>query len=318
MSAPLDGIRVLDPTSGMSGAIATMLLADYGAEVIRIDRPRGDVNPVVLNSEDDAHDKPSVGPAATRPWNRGKRGVQLDLDDAVDHSVLMDLVEAADVVIVGLSSSSVARFSLGLVHKARSDVGQYIECAQLSSAVFVTSHWYRANGTLQSVLPQLDHDQLGWSPERRIYQCLDGWLCVYCIKPEQAAALRQAILSSGVERSQLGEALQFEFVARTADEWVDILRAVDVPCAAVRETSWLNDFLRDPASVTAGRATTYEHHQHGRVSAVGRIVQLRNYRPNEPVRAPRLGEHSRAIAREMGVDAADVDAMIAAKVLVES
>ena len=39
MSGPLDGIRVLDLTSGMTGSFATMLLADYGAEVVRVCRP---------------------------------------------------------------------------------------------------------------------------------------------------------------------------------------------------------------------------------------------------------------------------------------
>ena len=39
---------------------------------------------------------------------------------------------------------------LALVHKARTGEGQYVECAQMSSAVFVTSHWYRAGGELRS------------------------------------------------------------------------------------------------------------------------------------------------------------------------
>ena len=86
---------------------------------------------------------------------------------------------------------------LALVHKARTGEGQFVECAQLSSSVFVTSHWYRVAGERRSALPHLDHDQYGWSPYARIYQCLEGHVCVYCTEPDHEAAMRSTLLGDG-------------------------------------------------------------------------------------------------------------------------
>ena len=64
-SGPLAGIKVIDLTRGIPGAIATMLLADYGADVLKLQNPLGDL----LESS-----------PAYRVWNRGKKSVALDLD----------------------------------------------------------------------------------------------------------------------------------------------------------------------------------------------------------------------------------------------
>jgi crotonobetainyl-CoA:carnitine CoA-transferase CaiB-like acyl-CoA transferase len=190
---------------------------------------------------------------------------------------------------------------LALVHKARTGEGQFVECAQLSSSVFVTSHWYRTNGERRSVLPQLDHDQYGWSPYARIYQCLEGHVCVYCTGPEHQAAMRSVLLGAGDAGEDVGERLEYEFFGRPAADWVEALRAVGVPCAEVVERSWLLDYLRDEAVIGAGRASSFDHPLYGPVSAIGRIVQLAGYAPLEPVRGPLLGEHTRQILDELGV-----------------
>jgi crotonobetainyl-CoA:carnitine CoA-transferase CaiB-like acyl-CoA transferase len=202
---------------------------------------------------------------------------------------------------------------LALVHKARTGEGQYVECAQLSSSVFVTSHWYRVDGQRRSSLPHLDHDQYGWSPYARIYQCLEGYACVYCTSEEQQAALRRVILgdeTAAVDDS--GDQLLYEFYGRPAAAWVEALRAAGVPCTEVAERSWLLDYLVDDDVVAAGRATRFDHPEHGPVSAIGRIVQLESYPALEPVRAPALGEHSREILAELGVTDDEVAALVAA------
>jgi crotonobetainyl-CoA:carnitine CoA-transferase CaiB-like acyl-CoA transferase len=200
---------------------------------------------------------------------------------------------------------------LALVHKARTGEGQYVECAQLSSSVFVTSHWYRVNGERRSSLPHLDHDQFGWSPYARIYQCLEGYVCVYCTSERQRAAVRRVVMgddTAAVDDS--GEQLVHEFYGRPAAEWIDALRTAGVPCTEVAERSWLLEYLVDDDVVAAGRATRFEHPEHGAVSAIGRIVQLESYPALEPVRAPVLGEHSREILAELGVADDEVAALV--------
>ena len=64
VSGLLAGIKVVDLTRGMPGAIATMLLADYGADVLKLQNPSGNF---------------SESSAAFRVCNRGQKSVALDL-----------------------------------------------------------------------------------------------------------------------------------------------------------------------------------------------------------------------------------------------
>lgn len=87
MPAPgpvLDGVTVLDLTEGSAGPVATMLLADHGADVVKVERPGGD---------------PFRRSAAYTVWNRSKRSVVLDLRDPDGSARLRELAARADVVI---------------------------------------------------------------------------------------------------------------------------------------------------------------------------------------------------------------------------
>ena len=93
----LSGIRVVDLTTSIAGPYATMLLADMGAEVVKVERPRtGD-------------DSRAWGPPfldGESLWflsaNRNKQSVTLDYSNEAGRGVLQDLVRKADVVIVNL------------------------------------------------------------------------------------------------------------------------------------------------------------------------------------------------------------------------
>ena len=95
--ALLDGVRVVDLTTSIAGPSATMLLADMGAEVLKIERPKGG---------DDAR---AWGPPfldGESLWfagvNRNKKSVALDYSDPVGLEILNRLVRTADVVVVNL------------------------------------------------------------------------------------------------------------------------------------------------------------------------------------------------------------------------
>jgi crotonobetainyl-CoA:carnitine CoA-transferase CaiB-like acyl-CoA transferase len=190
---------------------------------------------------------------------------------------------------------------LALVHRDRTGDGQLVEGSQLSSSVYVTSHWFKAGAQRRSVLPRLDRDQLGWSPYQRLYQCLEGWICVHCTDDDQQTELRTIVLGrpDAPDPDALANALAHELYGRPADAWVADLRHRGVPCAVVVEDPWLTDHLADPAEQAAGRASAFSHHQHGEVSVIGRIVRLGSQRPLEPARAPLLGEHTTEILDEL-------------------
>ena len=106
MDGPLAGVRILDLTRVLAGPFATLLLADLGADVIKVERPGdGDETrhlPPLLEGE--SHYFMSV--------NRGKRSVVLDLKRPAGRDVALELARACDVVIENFRPGVTARLGL--------------------------------------------------------------------------------------------------------------------------------------------------------------------------------------------------------------
>ncbi|MGE0415477.1 MAG: CaiB/BaiF CoA transferase family protein [Acetobacteraceae bacterium] len=106
MAAALEHLLVLDLTSHLSGPYAAMMLADHGADVIKVEPPSGDSArnmPPFVNGES----------APFMTWNRNKRSVVLDLKQDSDKAALLDLVDRADVLIENYRPGVLARLGLG-------------------------------------------------------------------------------------------------------------------------------------------------------------------------------------------------------------
>jgi crotonobetainyl-CoA:carnitine CoA-transferase CaiB-like acyl-CoA transferase len=104
---PLAGIIVLDLTRLLPGPFATMQLADMGATVIKIeDKGAGDYARTMSHVR---HELSQLFIAV----NRGKRLLQLDLKDPIDHAQFLQMVETADVVIEGFRPGVMDRLGLG-------------------------------------------------------------------------------------------------------------------------------------------------------------------------------------------------------------
>src|SRR3954454_513680 len=89
---PLSGILVLDFTTLLPGPLATLMLAEAGAEVIKIERPEGeDMRAGAPRLDGEA--------AAFAALNRGKKGVMLDLKNEKERNRLRPLLEKADVIV---------------------------------------------------------------------------------------------------------------------------------------------------------------------------------------------------------------------------
>jgi crotonobetainyl-CoA:carnitine CoA-transferase CaiB-like acyl-CoA transferase len=97
MAGPCEGLVVLDFSWGMPGGLANAIFADFGAEVIKIEPPAGD---------------PFRNHPAWIAWNRGKKGVVLDLKTTDGRSKAHDLVKRADVVLEAFRPGVASRLGI--------------------------------------------------------------------------------------------------------------------------------------------------------------------------------------------------------------
>lgn len=97
MPTSIESLRVIDFGQYIAGPLCAMLLADQGANVIRVDPPTG----------------PGWDTPANQTWNRGKRRIALDLAVAADLDVARKLIASADVVIENFRPGVMERLGLG-------------------------------------------------------------------------------------------------------------------------------------------------------------------------------------------------------------
>ncbi len=97
MAGALDGFRVIDFGQYIAGPLVGMLMADQGADVIKVDPPGG----------------PRWKTPANATWNRGKRSIVLDLNQAENLATARDLVQGADVLVENFRPGVMDRLGLG-------------------------------------------------------------------------------------------------------------------------------------------------------------------------------------------------------------
>jgi CoA:oxalate CoA-transferase len=116
-SGPLAGIRILEVGTMLAGPYATMLLADLGAEVTKIEPPGGEISR-------------QVGDSYFASLNRNKRSVCLDLASAHGRNRLGELVADSHALLVNLKPSAIRR--LGLTYDALRRFNQRIVCVAVT------------------------------------------------------------------------------------------------------------------------------------------------------------------------------------------
>ncbi|HVM99871.1 MAG TPA: CoA transferase, partial [Caulobacteraceae bacterium] len=309
------GLKVLDCSQGLVGPMAAMLMADFGAEVLKIEPPEGDR-------------------AAAKPgyqmWNRNKRRLTLDFDDAEGRARLESLLAAADVAVFDFSPRRMAALDLLNAHErhprlvrlwtpAYGTTGDYSEMdAHHATLMALTGGAFRQSSYEEQpvylIAPVLHYAQacmaagsagaallersrtgcgqgvtvsglnaialvggasgtflppgrkpLGASPSYRTYRCGDGQflflatLFSYFFKRAlNAMGLTEIALAEEIFPEEVTVVMEARFLDKGRDEWLEILRAADVPAGPVcpRE-EWLgselianNDMrvvMRDPA-----------------------------------------------------------------------
>jgi crotonobetainyl-CoA:carnitine CoA-transferase CaiB-like acyl-CoA transferase len=394
---PLEGVRVVDLTSVVVGPLATQILADHGAEVIKVESKAGDLVRV-MNGKSVT---PGMG-AKFLHLNRNKRSIVLDLKQPAGHAALMKLVERADVMIWNVRPPSMARMRLAyddvrvvnpkIIYCGMFGFGQdgryrdkpaYDTIVQGSAGMAALHHramgeprfvpmvvadkvvgliavqmiamaLYRRTQTgegcaieipmfenlakfvleehmyLKTFEPPLGGtgDPLLIDPLGKPIPTQDGWICISANTNDQAFAFFDAVgrpelktdprFSSVPARfAHVKEYFEIRMEAlktRTTAEWLDILERADVPCMPYHT---LDSVLEDPHLHDVGFFEIKDHPTEGRTRSM-RLPNKwscgtrRDWNP-----APKLGQQSIEILREVGYADAEIDAMIASGITID-
>ncbi|MDR7449804.1 MAG: CoA transferase [Armatimonadota bacterium] len=109
MAPPLSGLRVVDFSRIVAGPLATQILSDYGAEVVKVEQPG--------TGDDARHWAPPRAPDGQATYflavNRGKRSVTLDLKHPEGRALAVELARRADVVVENFTPGTMDRLGLG-------------------------------------------------------------------------------------------------------------------------------------------------------------------------------------------------------------
>lgn len=268
MQAPLSGVKVIDLSAVVSGPMATGILADQGADVIKVETRAGDLTRMIGPAKGDLS-------ATFMAINRGKRSIVLDLKNPEGAQVLRELVDQADVLVenfrpgaltrLGFAYEQVSATNPRLVYLSISGFGQTGPCANYrvyDPVIQAVSGFADAHPDLDSGEPQL----------------LQTLLCdkVTALTAAQAiCAALHARSQSGrgqkIELSMLDAAVSFlwpealynhsfqdapppplgEFGAnqklwRCQDGWIAMITPQDDEFAAMCRVLGLTDMLTDP------------------------------------------------------------------------
>jgi crotonobetainyl-CoA:carnitine CoA-transferase CaiB-like acyl-CoA transferase len=394
---PLEGVRVVDLTSVVVGPLCTQILADHGADVIKVESKAGDLVRV-MNGK-------SVTPAMGAKFlhlNRNKRSIVLDLKDAKGRAALTKLLERADVMIWNNRPQSMARMKLSyddvravnpkiiycgmfgfgqggryrdkpaydtiiqgaggmaaLHHRATGEP-RFVPMVVADKAVgliavqMITMALYGRTRTGEGCsieIPMFENlvkfvleehmylktfvPPLGETGDPRLLDPLgkpiptqDGWICISANTNDQAFAFFDAIGRPELKTDPRFSTIPARFAhvsdyyhvrmdelkKKTTAEWLDLFNRADVPAMPYHT---LDSLLDDPHLKDVGFFELKDHPTEGKT----RVMRSPN-RWSSGVRrewnpAPKLGQQSVEILREIGYSDADIDAMVAAGATVD-
>jgi crotonobetainyl-CoA:carnitine CoA-transferase CaiB-like acyl-CoA transferase len=393
---PLFGVRVLELAQIMAGPTCGMLLADMGADVVKVEKLAGD----------DARDyrEPRVN-GISAPFmmlNRNKRGIALDLKQSAGRDVLLRMVRSADVLtenyrrgameklslgydtlsrvnpgliycaisgygregpwadkggfdliaqgFAGLMSitgepggppvktgNSVADINAGILaavgilaayaYKLRTGKGQVVDTSLMEAALQQT-YWHAAAYFATGESPGPTGSAHILTAPYQAFRTADGWVNIgganqanweriadVLGRPEWRTDPRFADNSRRMQNlAELTAGMNDVLVRRTTAEWLAAFDAAGVPAGPVHS---VGEALSHPQTRARGMVADLDHPQAGATHALGCPVHFSQTPTRIDRPAPLLGEHTREVLRELGYAEAEIDALVAQRVVAE-
>jgi crotonobetainyl-CoA:carnitine CoA-transferase CaiB-like acyl-CoA transferase len=190
-----------------------------------------------------------------------------------------------------------------LYRREQTGLGQAVETDILSAGLLLGSDASLGPDGLAEH-PPLDLRQTGLGPYYRLYETLDGWICVVAPDAACRARLHQVLgLTDGPEVAV--PRLEAAFRTRSAPEWGERLDAAGVPCEVARDcgTTWYDD----PHAVASGWVATYDHPVWGRLEQPGEFVRLSGTPGHIRGAPPLIGQHTEEVLQELGYAGPDIE-----------
>ena len=156
--------------------------------------------------------------------------------------------------------------------------------------------------------------QFGMGPGYRLYETADGWLCVAAFTDEHWRSMRapsvapdwvqtsdSRLPSDASSTKRKSPLLEPEFQERTATDAFVALDAAGVPCE-VSDEMFVEQVFDNPDMISRGLVVTQQHPQLGRFETVGTMIDFSDTPSTIWGPPPLVGQHSREILREFGLD----------------
>jgi crotonobetainyl-CoA:carnitine CoA-transferase CaiB-like acyl-CoA transferase len=392
---PLAGIRILDLTTVVLGPLATQILADLGAEVIKLEPPEGDIM---------RYAGPARHPAMGHVFlnlNRNKRSLCLDLKRPEAADIVLALVRRSDVLMHNMRPRAMARLGFAyervrdvnprliycsahgygqsgpladlpafddiiqgasgivaleqatigearfvptlvgdktvgltmvygvmaaLLQRERTGRGQEVEVPMLETMTAFVMAEHMGGLTFDPPLGPPGYSRM-LAPDRRPHRTADGHICILPYsdrhwrdffriagRPELAEDPRLADAPTRSRHVAELYALIAECVrGDTTAHWLERLRSADIPCGPVNP---LEGLPADRQLAAVDFFPLSDHPSEGRIRTLRPPLRFGAADCGLRRPAPRLGEHSREILRELGRGEAEVEDLLAGKIAI--
>ncbi len=386
----LDGLLVIDFTRVVAGPVCTQTLADFGAEVVKIENPDGGDDSRHYEHADLAGES-----AAFVSMNRNKRGIVLDLTRPAACDVARALIARADVVVENFSSGVMKKYGLdyasvapanprlvycsisaygrkgpfasrpgfdpitqaesgfmslngfpdgppvrtgppavdmltgmsacnaillALYARDRLGVGQHVEVALFDVALAMTQ-FYGMAYLMTGVNPSRQGNSPNGSPSVGLYQASDAPFYIACAndrlyrrlvievlgRPDLASGEFGDRRSRTANRDKLRAILTGIFVQDSRENWITKMKAANIPVGYLRT---VEEAFNSPEVRERHRLSQIPHPAAGHVPNIETPLGLGLTPVIDPVAAPLLGQHTRAVLRQtLGYDDARIKAL---------
>ena len=205
-----------------------------------------------------------------------------------------------------------------LFEREKTGQGQWVDTAIINAQLLNASHSIGRPDGSGFERPQVDADQLGFSAGIRLYETLDGWLCLSAVTDAHwrglAGALDSPELAAGAnggdgrDDAALCEILTNHFATRSAQEWLQILDAAGVPCEVASNTASL-DLWSDPSAQENDWVVKYPHPMVGEIGQVGLAFAFSDTPARIQGPPILVGANTREVLADLGYDESAIDAL---------